>query len=255
MTTSATRSASSKLPAFERSAEIYDLMYSGKDYDREAAVYMHHFGDAKSVLEMGAGTGEFTRRFVAAGLDVVASEPSREMQAQFARKMGYVPVGCYWQSLGLTGRKFGAFAAPFTVLSYAVADGPYLETCLRNAFEALEPGGRLVMDVLNYACCCASLKKYDARMAGGWKRWMRREFDPHDGILTVSASFSRVNESGTEIDAFRETHLMRAFTPAELEYACRQVGFRSVRCFPYDDESEIVGVQLGDFYFMVVAEK
>ncbi|MDR3436974.1 methyltransferase domain-containing protein [Telmatospirillum sp.] len=46
----------------------------------------------RHVLDLGAGTGKFTKRLVATGADVVAVEPVAEMRGQFTRSLPDVPV-------------------------------------------------------------------------------------------------------------------------------------------------------------------
>lgn len=267
MTTSQTQSANVPLPAFERSAEVYDLFYAGKDYDREAALYLHHFGPARSVLEMGAGTGEFTRRWRDAGLEVLPVEPNPQMSRIFLRKHGDQPLEKTWMELGSAymrapDKKVEAFAAPFTVLGYAARTCTDAWHCLDGAYSFLRGGGRLVMDVLNYSACCSDVCTRGPRWCVGrsldssaWHRHMEKSFDVHSSILTIEATYTMEDEEKHHLDGFTERHELRAFTPTEIEFVCRQVGFRSVQCFPYDDESTSTRVGLTDFYFMVVAEK
>jgi SAM-dependent methyltransferase len=44
-------------------------------------------GGARKVLDLGAGTGQLTRRLIARGLDVVAVEPSEGMREQFTQAL------------------------------------------------------------------------------------------------------------------------------------------------------------------------
>ena len=56
-------------------ADLYERARPG--YPREAVVWLA--GDARRVVDLGAGTGKLTRELAALGYDVVAVEPSREM--------------------------------------------------------------------------------------------------------------------------------------------------------------------------------
>jgi SAM-dependent methyltransferase len=75
--------------SFGRAAHEYERVRPG--YPAEALEWLLVPG-ARRVVDVGAGTGKFTRLLVDAGLDVVAVEPSAGMLAEFARVLPGVPV-------------------------------------------------------------------------------------------------------------------------------------------------------------------
>ena len=62
--------------------ELYDAIQSEWDYDRDISFVtgaVTEIDRPETLLEVGCGTGEHTRRFVAAGFDVTAVDPSEGM--------------------------------------------------------------------------------------------------------------------------------------------------------------------------------
>ena len=59
-------------------ADVYERARPG--YPRDAVTWLA--GDARRVVDLGAGTGKLTRELAAVGYDVLAVEPSREMVEQ-----------------------------------------------------------------------------------------------------------------------------------------------------------------------------
>ena len=68
--------------SFEVEAPLFDL-FSSRDYAPEAIALVKKFPNAKTVLEVGAGTGSLTAELVKLGLEVTVIEPSAAMLAQF----------------------------------------------------------------------------------------------------------------------------------------------------------------------------
>jgi ubiquinone/menaquinone biosynthesis C-methylase UbiE len=67
--------------SFDRAAEVYER--ARPEYPTEAVDWLVPDG-AKSVLDLGAGTGKLTRALVARGLEVVAVDPSPKMLEQLS---------------------------------------------------------------------------------------------------------------------------------------------------------------------------
>src|SRR5262249_23090703 len=68
---------------FQRYSAFYDLLYGDKDYVAEAeyvARAIHHWNpQARTILELGSGTGRHGRLLAAMGFDVHGIERSPEM--------------------------------------------------------------------------------------------------------------------------------------------------------------------------------
>lgn len=67
--------------SFDAAADVYERGRPG--YPDDAVAWL--VGDARRVLDLGAGTGQLTRSLVARGLDVVAVEPLENMRAHLTR--------------------------------------------------------------------------------------------------------------------------------------------------------------------------
>ncbi len=127
--------------------ELYDAIYAGEQHDREASFVREALpGDADTVLEVGAGTGEHTRR-LAPEYRVTAVEPVAPMRERARKKVGdrggvTVRAGAL-PDLDLDER-FDAVLAVHSVLNY-LAPGD-LRRGVWALADHLAPGGVLVVD-------------------------------------------------------------------------------------------------------------
>src|SRR6266542_4407013 len=71
------------VPHFQKYAAFYDLLYNDKDYTAEAdyvaRTIRHWTPSARTILELGSGTGRHGRLLAATGFDVHGIERSTEM--------------------------------------------------------------------------------------------------------------------------------------------------------------------------------
>lgn len=246
---------------FERSAEFYDLIHAKKDYDREAAVYMAHFWPFQSgrLLEIGCGTGEFLQRFVAAGWKGEGcdfSEPMLEV-ARSKNLEVFKPAGLNF------GSKYDVACSPFTVVSYAGLTNRMLLGFLHDVRKTLVVGGRFVFDVFNLAAVSANLRPGEERPLnvgqrigrnGHWQLSLRTEKKFFAATSTVVLQQFHDLEGGTETvrQKWQERHIVRAFSPQELDLALTATGFRMLGAFPLERDGR--EVTKDDFYFLVSAE-
>ena len=78
---------------FDSAAELYER--ARPSYPAEAVEFMVASMDLRSsdrVVDLGAGTGKFTRELISRGIACVAVEPVAGMRAQFAQALPGVPV-------------------------------------------------------------------------------------------------------------------------------------------------------------------
>jgi SAM-dependent methyltransferase len=127
--------------------ELYDAIYAGPQHDRETRFVRDAVPEAETVLEVGAGTGEHTRRLADAGRQVTAVEPAAPMRRRAREKVGdregVTVVDGLLPDLHLEG-EFDAVLAVHSVLNY-VGPGD-LAASVRALADHLAPGGALVAD-------------------------------------------------------------------------------------------------------------
>lgn len=70
--------------SFDRAADVYER--ARPEYPEDAVDWLIPSG-AKTVLDLGAGTGKLTRALAARGLDVIAVDPSPKMLAQLSNSL------------------------------------------------------------------------------------------------------------------------------------------------------------------------
>jgi SAM-dependent methyltransferase len=97
-------------------------------------------------LELGAGTGQFTKRLLASGCELVALELS-EATADICRERigdrAEVVVGNVETGEGLEGRDFDA------IVGVSILHHVNMELCLKNTFSKLRSGGRFAFSEPN----------------------------------------------------------------------------------------------------------
>lgn len=210
-------------PAFSKSAEIYDLIHAGKDYDGEAKRVLELLGPVGGHLaDWGAGTGEFTRRFVAAGWSTVGIDNSRTMvDAMFKKRL-------YFLEMSMTDRHFAheaAFKAQtclFAAFSYASAAHPPL-LILENLRRAAAAGGKLVFDFVN---ADAYLRDEQIREVGkGEKRFCVRQRKRLVDMRLIE-NLVRYTPIGNRDGAWVEMHYLRTFTRREIAELISRAGWK-----------------------------
>ena len=115
--------------------------------DRRGRLFVEHggIGPGARVLELGCGTGEFTRRVAPAGARLVALDLSAEL---LARARTRVPAGVGFVRANAERLPFpdGAFDA---VYGCSVLHHLQVETALAEVWRVLRSGGRLVFSEPN----------------------------------------------------------------------------------------------------------
>ncbi|WP_406632416.1 class I SAM-dependent methyltransferase [Amycolatopsis sp. WGS_07] len=132
-------------------ADIYDLVFNcgRKNYDGEAAEVVRQvrarFPGARSLLDVGCGTGTHLERLCAAFDRVEGVEPAPAMRRVAQRKLPSVPIHAADMREFRLGRSFDAVCCMHGPIGY-MTDEAQLRGAVRRMAEHLMPGGVLVLD-------------------------------------------------------------------------------------------------------------
>ena len=209
-------------------ADVYDAIYSTKEYDGEAVLVERLLARNGAplpcrVLDIGCGTGKHALALARRGYDVTGLDRSPFMlaHARAAAATGEnAPrfVESDARAFALAER-FDAALMMFTVLGYQYQDADLFAAlgCVR---AHLNPGGLFVFDVWNGLAVLAqgahprsvSVQQGPACVT----RSSSTQVDAQRRLCHVAFEIVRTNPSG-EISTWSETHTLRYFVPDELD--------------------------------------
>jgi SAM-dependent methyltransferase len=165
-------------------------------------------------LELGAGTGEFTRRLVESGCELVALELSEATAARCRERVGdraEVVLGNIETGEGLDEREFDA------IVGVSVLHHVNMELCLRQTFSHLRPGGRFAFSEPNMANPQVwAMKNVD---------WVARRLHetPHETAFRVPELRGVFERAGYVVDVCEPFDFLHPKTPARLVPAVRRL--------------------------------
>lgn len=223
-------------------AAAYDLLYGAKDYGRECEVIeevlARQVGRApESILDLGCGTGSHAVEWAAKGLEVTGVDVSSHMVAlarekasrsRFAAPLSFVEADA--RSVDLD-RKFGAVVMMFAALGYQLQIDD-LVAVLSSVRRHLEPGSAFAADVW-YGPAVVS-QGPEQRFAaietpeGTILKASSGKVDLARQICTVNMDLWWLKDGCLE-SRVEETHQMRFFFEAELQFLLQLSGFSSGR--------------------------
>lgn len=246
---------------FEEYAELYDLLYEGKDYAAEASAFHslieRHRGGARTLLDLGCGTGRYEEHFADLGYSVTGMDMSEGM-LESARRSAAARKGVQFlqgdmRSMDL-GRRFDVVQALFHVVSYLSGDDD-----VASAFDAvrrhLSPGGIFVFDcwhgpgVLSDPPTVRVLE----RRSGDLKVWRvaRPRLHPASNLVDVDYTILSSRGDDAPLREIRESHRMRYFFLPELRRFLSQSGLLLVEAHPSWNPGGEIGT--ADWHITVVA--
>lgn len=224
------------MTVFGAYSRYYNLFYRDKDYVGEAD-YVHgliqqYRPGARSLLDLGCGTGRHAPLLAQKGYNVTGVDRSEEMlavannfqSASVSFRLGDI------RSVRLE-RTYDAVVSLFHVISYQTTNAD-----LRNAFttarEHLAPGGVFIFDcwygpaVLTDRPTVRVKRLEDAEIAV--TRIVEPVMHANDDVVELNYQVL-VRDKGTgHVEEFREIHRMRYLLRPELELLLEEAGLRLV---------------------------
>jgi len=230
-------------PVFSASARYYDLLYQDKDYAGEAdyvagLIERFHPG-AKTLLELGSGTGRHALHLARKGLSIQGVERSEEMlsRARAAAHAAFpAPVpGSPDKPEFMQGdirtvrieRQFDAAVSLFHVISYQTTDDD-LRAAFRTARAHLRPGGLFVFDVWYGPAVLTNPPAVRIKRVSDEAIEVTRRAEPvhrpDRHLVEISYQVCVRNRKDGTAHEIREVHLMRYLFAPELDRLLGEAG-------------------------------
>ena len=227
-------------------AHEYDALYGTKDYAGECdaiekLVRQYAAAPARTLLDLGCGTGthalEFARRgYAVTGADRSAAmlEIARQKASAAAPRPEFVDGDLRTLRLG---RTFDAAVMLFAVLGYQTSDDDF-SAALETVAAHLEPGGLFVCDIWYGPAVLAIGTSDRVKVIDEPGGQLHRS---SSGVIDAARHTCRVDfrtwrTAGDRVaDESVESHMMRFFFPAELEMFFGRAGLEICAVRSFDD--------------------
>jgi len=233
------------MSVFSGYAKYYDLLYRDKDYTGEAefisSLLAEYAPDAKSILELGCGTGGHAENLARQGMKVHGVDLSEEMLRLADDRLTRLPEGlvsrlCFEygdiRSLDLAER-FDVVLSLFHVISYQASNEDLL-AAFSVAKKHLKPGGVFIFDcwygpgVLNEQPE-VRVKRIEGKDCSVL-RIAEPQMHPNDNIVDVNYQIILSDKDGLNSESLHEQHRMRYLFRPEIELLLNNAGMQLVEC-------------------------
>jgi SAM-dependent methyltransferase len=229
---------------FDAYSRYYDLLYSDKDYVSEASYIfnlINRFSSgAKTVLELGCGSGKHAELLAKYGFHVLGIDASQTMLDQAVMRVAGVAEsnlkGSFNAVLGdvryySTARTFDAVLSLFHVVSYQTTNED-LSAMLATAARHLDLGGVFIFDVW-YGPAVLSCRPETRvkRMEDDRTSVIRiaeSQIDINRNVVTVNYTVMVTDKQTGIQDTLTESHRMRYLFQPELSVFANQNGLQII---------------------------
>jgi len=244
----ATRQSSRKpsMSVFGAYSQYYDLLYKDKDYAGETAyvrsLIEHYCPDARSVLDLGCGTGRHALLLAESGYRMTGVDRSPEMlnaanlqlesaspeRAARLASSGAAPTFLQGDVRTVrVGQKFDVVISLFHVMSYQTSNDD-LRAALATVREHLLPGGVAIFDcwygpaVLTERATARTRQLENERIS--LVRNAEPVLSPNQNRVDVNYRVLITDKQSGAVQELRETHAMRYLFSPEVELLLEDSG-------------------------------
>ena len=215
---------------FDSYSMYYNLLYKDKDYAAEADYIAHLLRNAKTVFEMGCGTGKHAKLLTSKGYKMFGIDLSKTMLEQ-AKALG---IDCEQGDVRTfrAGRKFDAVISLFHVASYQTSDED-INNYFKTASEHLNKGGTFIFDVWHKPAVLAQVpEKRTKTLENNYVKVVRYCVPNHikeKDIVEVNYTIEVTDKSSGKTETIKECHPMRYFSNEDIVNFASENGFKIVK--------------------------
>lgn len=231
------------MSVFADYSRYYDLLYRDKNYVGEskyvAGLIRRHMPEAKTVMEMGCGTGLHAATMARLGFDIVGVDMSEGMlesaetrraalDEDIAARLRFVHGDA--RSVRL-GQKFDVVVSLFHVMSYQTTNED-LAAAFDTAREHVRNGGIFLFDCWYGP---AVLRQWPTETEKHLKddlidvtRKAEPEVYPNENVVDVHYTVHVTDKLSGDTETLRETHRMRYLFTPEVEAALSRAGMELI---------------------------
>jgi len=221
-------------------ARYYDLLYRDKDYAAEAeyvaGLIRKFHPSARSILELGSGTGIHASLLAKKGFTVQGIERSPEMLARsqtLTENMDVVHDRLTFTAGDIREIRlnslFDAIIALFHVISYQTTNSD-VTAAFETARQHLNPGGVFIFDIWYGPAVLTERPAVRIKRMGDDQTEITRLAEPvlhpNENLVDVHYHVFVRNNTTQAIDELKETHVMRYFFKPEIERIATHAGFQ-----------------------------
>lgn len=238
----------SKADVFQAYANVYDSLYSDKDYETECDFLEKIFRrfdleDVEGILDLGCGTGGHAIPLAQRGYKVFGIDRSARMLtiAHKKAKDAGLPDKSQFQVANIQDFKldktFDVAISMFAVLSYQITNDELFST-IRAARKHVKTGGLFIADFW-YGPAVLSQRPEERvlNVRNGNDRIIRivkPDMDTQKNIVTVNYDIIRLSGDRV-VEEIEEKHSMRFIFKPEIEFYLKKAGFSLVHFCPFSN--------------------
>ena len=211
---------------FDRSSEIYDLVYGFKDYEGEARrideLIRERRPNARSLLDVACGTGKHLAELGDSYPDVAGLDLDEGLLAVARERLPNVPFHQGDMTSFDLGRRFDAVTCLFSAIGYAGTEEK-LRAAIAAMARHLEPGGVLIVepwlepeDWKPGHLHLLTVDEPDVKIA-------RASIADVDGVVSI-VDFHYLVVTRAGVEHFTERHEVTLFTEAQYTAAFKAAG-------------------------------